>query len=172
MVALSRRDFKLTPAAPAISSPLEGAVCAFGARGMCAPGGVGSWPRGCRALLLGYILPPSAEPHCPVGVTFVLSKVKSQGRDMASRHRAYRWSCVGSSPRPTQLLEPAAESGFHVCRWSVMAYETKPPRPASSSSVVTEDFSEGSEVRPLVAPCMPLLPTLGWTHRGTGSAQG
>lgn len=40
---------------------------------------------------------------------------------------------------------PPAESRLHVCRWSVMAYETKLPRPASSSTG-TEDFSEGSEV--------------------------
>lgn len=52
-----------------------------------------------------------------------------------------------------------------------MAYETKPPRPASSSTVVTEDFSEGSEVLP-VAPCVPSRPTLGRTRRGAGSAQG
>lgn len=52
-----------------------------------------------------------------------------------------------------------------------MAYETKPPRPTSSSTVVTEDFSEGSEVLP-VAPCMPSLPALGWTCKGAGSAQG
>lgn len=35
-----------------------------------------------------------------------------------------------------------------------MAYETKLPRQASSSTVVTEDFSDGSEVLP-VAPLLP-----------------
>ena len=40
---------------------------------------------------------------------------------------------------------PPAESRLLVCRWSVMAYETKLPRPASASTG-TEDFSEGSEV--------------------------
>lgn len=34
-----------------------------------------------------------------------------------------------------------------VRRWSVMAYETKLPR-QTSSSTVTEDFSEDSEVQP------------------------
>ena len=48
---------------------------------------------------------------------------------------------------------PPAESRLHVCRWSVMAYETKLPRPASSSTG-TEDFSEGSEVF-AVAPNPP-----------------
>ena len=44
--------------------------------------------------------------------------------------------------------EPTAGSCLFVCRWSVMAYETKLPRQASSSAAGTgtEDLSEGSEV--------------------------
>lgn len=42
-----------------------------------------------------------------------------------------------------------------------MAYETKLPRPASSSTV-TEDLSEGSEVFPVALPCAhTVLTTLG-----------
>lgn len=44
-----------------------------------------------------------------------------------------------------------AESCLCVCRWSVMAYETRLPRQASSSTG-TEDFSEGSEVFAVAPP--------------------
>lgn len=66
----------------------------------------------------------------------------------------------GLSGRRSILLGAA-----FVCRWSVMAYETKLPRQASSSTVVTEDFSEGSEVfsgyLPSPAPPMLSCPALG-----------
>lgn len=50
--------------------------------------------------------------------------------------------------------QSTTELTLDLCRWSVMAYETKLPRQASSSTV-TEDFGEDSEV-PLTI-CLLLL---------------
>lgn len=56
-----------------------------------------------------------------------------------------------------------------------MAYETKPPRQASSSTVVTEGFSEGSEVflvTPTHPPTSALMPSPRLDPQGSGSAEG
>lgn len=50
---------------------------------------------------------------------------------------------------PQALVPGSRLTAAFMCRWSVMAYETKLPRQASSSTVVTEDFSDGSEVLPV-----------------------
>lgn len=68
-----------------------------------------------------------------------------------------RWGGLGPAWGRSQPAEPLC-----VCRWSVMAYETKLPRPVSSSTV-TEDLSEGSEVSPCACPgpsllCLPRPP--------------
>ncbi|XP_077613854.1 diacylglycerol kinase delta isoform X2 [Crocuta crocuta] len=69
------------------------------------------------------------------------------GNDLA---RVLGWgsACDDDTQLP-QILEKLERASTKMLdRWSVMAYETKLPRPASSST--TEDFSEGSEVQQIL----------------------
>ncbi|XP_070278532.1 diacylglycerol kinase delta isoform X1 [Myotis yumanensis] len=71
------------------------------------------------------------------------------GNDLA---RVLGWgsACDDDTQLP-QILEKLERASTKMLdRWSVMAYETKLPRQASSSTVVTEDFSEGSEVQQIL----------------------
>ncbi|XP_036092249.1 diacylglycerol kinase delta isoform X5 [Rousettus aegyptiacus] len=71
------------------------------------------------------------------------------GNDLA---RVLGWgsACDDDTQLP-QILEKLERASTKMLdRWSVMAYETKPPRPTSSSTVVTEDFSEGSEAQQIL----------------------
>ncbi|XP_054946619.1 diacylglycerol kinase delta isoform X4 [Physeter macrocephalus] len=70
------------------------------------------------------------------------------GNDLA---RVLGWgsACDDDTQLP-QILEKLERASTKMLdRWSVMAYETKLPRPASSSTV-TEDLSEGSEVQQIL----------------------
>uniref|UniRef100_A0A3Q2LAZ0 Diacylglycerol kinase n=1 Tax=Equus caballus TaxID=9796 RepID=A0A3Q2LAZ0_HORSE len=70
------------------------------------------------------------------------------GNDLA---RVLGWgsACDDDTQLP-QILEKLERASTKMLdRWSVMAYETKLPRQASSSTV-TEDFSEGSEVQQIL----------------------
>ncbi|XP_046942030.1 diacylglycerol kinase delta isoform X2 [Lynx rufus] len=70
------------------------------------------------------------------------------GNDLA---RVLGWgsACDDDTQLP-QILEKLERASTKMLdRWSVMAYETKLPRPASSSTG-TEDFSEGSEVQQIL----------------------
>lgn len=53
--------------------------------------------------------------------------------------------------------QSTTELTLDLCRWSVMAYETKLPRQASSSTV-TEDFGEDSEVPLPACSCFFIVP--------------
>ncbi|KAF6361345.1 diacylglycerol kinase delta [Rhinolophus ferrumequinum] len=71
------------------------------------------------------------------------------GNDLA---RVLGWgsACDDDTQLP-QILEKLERASTKMLdRWSVMAYETKLPRQASSSTVVTEDFSDGSEVQQIL----------------------
>ncbi|XP_058556759.1 diacylglycerol kinase delta isoform X2 [Neofelis nebulosa] len=70
------------------------------------------------------------------------------GNDLA---RVLGWgsACDDDTQLP-QILEKLERASTKMLdRWSVMAYETKLPRPASASTG-TEDFSEGSEVQQIL----------------------
>ncbi|XP_057359383.1 diacylglycerol kinase delta isoform X2 [Manis pentadactyla] len=70
------------------------------------------------------------------------------GNDLA---RVLGWgsACDDDAQLP-QILEKLERAGTKMLdRWSVMAYETKLPRQASSSTAA-EDFSEGSEVQQIL----------------------
>ncbi|XP_061268648.1 diacylglycerol kinase delta isoform X1 [Bos javanicus] len=70
------------------------------------------------------------------------------GNDLA---RVLGWgsACDDDTQLP-QILEKLERASTKMLdRWSVMAYETKLPRPVSSSTV-TEDLSEGSEVQQIL----------------------
>ncbi|XP_047629753.1 diacylglycerol kinase delta isoform X2 [Phacochoerus africanus] len=70
------------------------------------------------------------------------------GNDLA---RVLGWgsACDDDTQLP-QILEKLERASTKMLdRWSIMAYETKLPRPASSSTV-TEDLSEGSEVQQIL----------------------
>lgn len=75
--------------------------------------------------------------------------------------RPEHWSDEGLVLGGLQISEcggqPTSELTLDLCRWSVMAYETKLPRQASSSTV-TEDFSEDSEVPLPVCSCFFIVP--------------
>lgn len=122
-----------------------------GGWGVLALGGRGD-PFLLAAALMGYLL-PSAELQCPQLVTVVPSKAMfwDQGPDSGLANEVR--DVLRSSPQAVTRrgaglgLGPPALSCLCVCRWSVMAYETKLPRQASSSTTA-EDFSEGSEVLP------------------------
>ncbi|XP_069870226.1 diacylglycerol kinase delta isoform X4 [Dipodomys merriami] len=70
------------------------------------------------------------------------------GNDLA---RVLGWgsACDDDTQLPQILAKLERASTKMLDRWSVMAYETKPPRQASSSTV-TEDFSEDSEVQQIL----------------------
>lgn len=102
-----------------------------------------------QMFLRGIPFPSFRGAACLTGcdVCFQLSEEPSYGmQSVEMRDLQLQLGCQlpGGPGRP-------AESCLCVCRWSVMAYETKLPRQASSSTG-TEDFSEGSEVFAVAPP--------------------